>query len=68
MVAPDDRPRWSVTWLLRVQRTGRQRRKPRPTGSGNGKGGSGFQWFSWIVLAFFVAEVAFLVWQGFLPR
>jgi cytoskeletal protein RodZ len=64
----DDRPRWSITWLLRIQRTGRQRRKPRPTASGNGSGGTGFQWFSWSVLAFLVIEVAILVWQGFLPR
>jgi hypothetical protein len=62
---PDDRPGWSVTWLFRIQH--RQRTKPRPAPA-NGKGGTGFQWFSWIVLALLVAEVAFLVYQGFLPR
>jgi len=57
-----DRPRWS----FHFERIGRTRRKPRP--ATRNSGGSGFQWFSWIVLATLVVEVAILVWQGFLPR
>jgi hypothetical protein len=63
----DDRPRWSVTWLLRIQRTGRQRRKPRPT-IPHGNGGSGFQWFSWGVVALLTIVVAVLVWIDVIPR
>jgi hypothetical protein len=66
MVEPPEgeRPRWT----FHFERVGRNRRKPRPIARGNSGGGSGFQWFSWIVLALLVVEVAVLVWQGFLPR
>lgn len=63
MPAEDERPKWSVTWLFRIQRIGRK--EPRPASE---KSGTGFQWFSWIVLALLVVEVGILVWQGFLPR
>lgn len=66
MVEPDDRPGWSITWLFRIQH--RQRTKPRPARAANGKGGTGFQWFSWIVVAILLVEVGILVYQGFLPR
>jgi hypothetical protein len=59
----EERPRWT----FHFERVGRNRRKPRPIAR-TGGGGSGFQWFSWIVLAVLVIEVAVLVWQGFLPR
>ena len=62
----DEPPGWSVTWLLRVQR--RHRTKPRPRRASNGKTGTGFQWFSWIVLAVLIITVVVLVWQGLLPR
>jgi hypothetical protein len=66
MAEPGDRPGWSFTWLLRVQR--RHRTKPRPSRAGNGKGGTGFQWFSWIVLAALVIEVGVALYFGFLPK
>jgi hypothetical protein len=66
MVEPDDRPGWSITWLFRVQR--RQRTKPRPARARGGNSGTGFQWFTWIVLSVLLIEVAVLVYQGFLPR
>jgi hypothetical protein len=66
MVEPGDRPPgWSVTWLFRIQH--RQRRKPRPSPA-NGRGGTGFQWFSWIVLSILVVEVGVALYLGFLPR
>jgi hypothetical protein len=65
VTGPDDRPGWSITWLLRIQR--RARTKPRPTPA-NGKSGTGFQWFSWGVVALLTIVVALLVWIGVLPR
>jgi hypothetical protein len=65
-VVEDDRPNWSITWLFRIQRVGRT--KPRPARARSGSSGTGFQWFSWSILAILVVEVAILVWQGFLPR
>jgi len=62
----DDRPGWSVTWLLRIQR--RARTKPRPTRAPKGNGGTGFQWFSWSVILLLIMVVSALVWIGILPR
>jgi len=62
---PDRRPKWSVTWLFRVQRVGRE--KPRPI-SGDG-GGAGFKgWFPWAVLLMLGLEIGVLVWLGIIPR
>ena len=55
-----------MTWLLRIQR--RARTKPRPTRASAGNGGTGFQWFSWGVVALLTIVVALLVWIGVLPR
>jgi|KBSMisStandDraft_5_1062788.scaffolds.fasta_scaffold1174028_2 hypothetical protein len=65
MEEPGNRPGWSITWLFRIQH--RQRTKPRPIPA-NGKGGTGFQWFSWIVLAFLIVEVGVLLYYELLPR
>jgi hypothetical protein len=66
MTGPDDRPGWSITWLLRIQR--RARTKPRPTRAGSDSGGTGFQWFSWGVVALLTIVVVLLAWIGIIPR
>jgi hypothetical protein len=58
---PHERPKWSVTWLFRVQRVGRNR----PL-NGSAQGFS--RWFPWAVLLFLAIEIALLVWIGVLPR
>jgi hypothetical protein len=62
---PGERPKWSVTWLLRVQRIGRNRipQNTDPTTR------SGFgRFFPWVVVLILLIEVGVLVWLGVLPR
>jgi hypothetical protein len=58
----DDRPKWSITWLFRVQRIGRNRagQPDAPMRGGH--------WFSWSVLLLLLVEIAVLVWLGIIPR
>jgi hypothetical protein len=65
-VAPEEgeRPRWSFTWLLRVQRTGRNR----PPDGGDGPGRNFSRWFPWAVVLLLIVQVTVLVWLGVLPR
>lgn len=60
-----DRPRWSFTWLLRVQRVGRNRRS-----LGDGPNGARTtRWVVYVVLGgVILIEVAFGLWLGILPR
>ena len=62
MTPPDDRPKWSITWLFRVQRVGRNRadRVVSPMRGG--------RWFPWSVLCLLLIEIAVLVWLGIIPR
>ena len=62
----DERPRWSITWLLRIQRTGRNRRAEGPDAPN--PSGRWFRWFSWGVLLLLLIEVAVGVWLGLIPR
>lgn len=65
---PDgERPRWSITWLLRIQRTGRDRREP-PAGSDVPQPRMVWKILPWIVLGALIVEVAILVWLDVLPR
>ena len=59
-----ERPRWSFTWLLRVQRTGRNR----PPGDDSPQPGGFSRLFPWAVLLLLLIEVGLLVWLGVLPR
>jgi len=61
---PGDRPRWSFTWLLRFQRTGRNRPAPPPDG---GRGGLITHWVFWVLLAIIGLEAIALVWLDVLP-
>jgi hypothetical protein len=60
----DDRPRWSITWLFRLQREGR-----RPQVDGDTPAPS-LLWkaLPWLVLLALLVEVAIGVWLGLLPR
>ena len=63
---PGERPKWSFTWLLRIQRTGRNRVVP-----ANGEESSRSMWsrlFPWAVILLLLLEVGLLVWLGVLPR
>lgn len=68
MEEPDERPRWSFTWLLRIQRTGRNRR---PAGAEDSQTVTP-RLRRWIIVAIIggivIAEVIFGVWLGILPR
>jgi hypothetical protein len=62
---PGERPKWSFTWLLRIQRTGRNRAPvaddgPRVTGF--------WKAVPWIVMLVLGIEIAVGVWMGLLPR
>jgi hypothetical protein len=63
---PGERPRWSVTWLLRIQRTGRHRPTPRPDDTPQPR----LVWrvLPWVVLGALIIEVAILVWLEVIPR
>jgi hypothetical protein len=62
-----ERPKWSITWLLRIQRTGRNR-SPLPL-TRMDKVTVGFaKAFPWAVLLLLLIEVGLLVWLGVLPR
>jgi len=65
MSEPGDRPRWSFTWLLRIQRTGRAR----PPVDPNAPQVSGF-WKAvpWIIMLALGIEIAIGVWLDILPR
>lgn len=63
---PKDRPRWSITWLLKVQRVGRDRRERYADRRRDDS--LGFRWFMWLVVALLAVEVAVGLWQGWLPR
>ena len=68
---PGERPKWSITWLFRVQRVGRNR--PLAGGQNGATRGdrvaAGFsRLFPWAVLLLLVLEVGLLVWIGVLPR
>lgn len=64
---PGERPKWSITWLFRIQRIGRNR-SPLPLTTGD-KASLGFaKLFPWAVLLLLLVEVALLVWIGVLPR
>jgi hypothetical protein len=60
-MAPDDRPKWSITWLFRIQRSGR-------TDADGDTNGRARHWFSWAVLLLLLVEVGVLVWLGIIPR
>lgn len=56
-----------MTWLLRIQRTGRNR-SPLPLTRGD-KVTVGFaRLFPWAVLLLLLLEIGLLAWLGFLPR
>lgn len=60
-----ERPRWSFTWLLRIQRTGRNRL---PRGAGQAGPGSTFsRLFPWAVLLILLIELALGIWLGHFP-
>jgi hypothetical protein len=66
-----DRPRWSFTWLLRIQRTGRS--KAPPVGSdgmtpNERRMVGASRLFPWAVILLLLLEVGLLVWLGVLPR
>lgn len=59
-----ERPRWSFTWMLRIQRVGRNRRL-----EGDGSKEPVFRWWATlIVVLLLIVETATLVWLGVLPR
>jgi hypothetical protein len=58
---PDDRPRWSITWLFRVQRIGRDRSPDGPPSRFD-------RWFPWAVILLLMVFIAVGVWLGLLPR
>ena len=62
---PGERPKWSFTWLLRVQRVGRTRPPDAPPDS---PGRSFARWFPWAVVLLLIIQVSVLVWLGVLPR
>jgi hypothetical protein len=68
MSEPGERPRWSFTWLLRIQRTGRNRRE----GVGGADQTVTPRLRRWIIVAIIggivLAEVIFGIWLGILPR
>lgn len=68
MTADNDgeRPRWSVTWLFRLQRVGRNPRPREPGEPGNRHLISRI--FPWAVLLLLIIEVAVGVWLGLIPR
>lgn len=58
-----DRPRWSFTWLLRIQRVGRNRAVEAP-GDGRQRRTILYVMLGGII----IIEVAFGLWLGILPR
>jgi hypothetical protein len=66
---PGERPKWSITWLLRVQRVGRNRSPLPPQATAADRAAAGFsRLFPWAVLLLLLLEVGLLVWLGVLPR
>lgn len=66
---PGDRPRWAFTWLLRIERLGRNRRE-RPADNGEHLDTEGRlrRWAIIVVVAMLLIEIAVGVWLGYLPR
>lgn len=66
MPEDEEPPRWSLTWLFRVQRTGRTRRAvddddvPRPR--------TFWKAVPWIIMLALAIEIAIGVWLDLLPR
>jgi hypothetical protein len=66
---PGERPKWSITWLLRIQRVGRNRPTYREMDAEPPFHKSmAFKWFAWSIVLLLAIEVAIGVWLGVLPR
>jgi hypothetical protein len=65
---PVERPKWSITWLLRIQRTGRNKLPPAGMTRGDQRWIAMSRLFQWVVVGMLVVEIALLVWIGVLPR
>jgi hypothetical protein len=64
---PGERPKWSITWLLRIQRVGRNRRELPAEQEGERRRLN--KWlFIAIIGGIIIAEVIFGIWLGILPR
>ena len=65
---PDrERPRWSFTWLLRIQRTGRNRAVT--SGDSATMTPRARRWLiAAVIFGIIIAEVIFGIWLGILPR
>ena len=57
---PGDKPRWTLTWLFRIQRIGH-----RPGAGDPSKRAMFSRIFPWVVVLILLAEVAVLVAGGF---
>ena len=66
---PDERPRWSFTWLMRVQRVGRSRPiQPLAGDEETPKPSTFMKLVPWIIMGALGVEVAIGVWLDLLPR
>ena len=63
MSQEDDKPRWSFTWLLRIQRTGRPRPELETPRDAPWYG----HWVLWLLCAIVAAEFIVLVLLDVLP-
>lgn len=64
----DDRPRWSFNWLLRIQRTGRDRRE-RAADDAAREGRTIGRWVLIVVIGgVLIIEIALGLWLGVIPR
>jgi hypothetical protein len=67
---PGERPRWSFTWLLRIQRVGRNRRVETSLTDADGEPKMTAFWKAvpWIILLALGVEIAIGVWLDLIPR
>jgi len=63
-----DRPRWSVTWLIRIQRIGRDRREREIEANNEAQSRVARVIVAITLGAIALIEVAIGVWLGVLPR
>jgi len=65
---PDDRPRWSINWGLRIQRIGRNRRERELDGTQASRERMRIRLGYAVLGLVLLIEIAIGMWIGILPR